>query len=206
MASLFRIESIGVRNMSQPSQENPNELMKLDLQDLINKLDDLLDGPASLSDSDAHALAEAAGFRSMMEALKGQLDMARRWAEISIRTYESVASRSPSSKNGLSGKGGKYHDSAMALRSELIGKFGEVAGDFIQDPDRLKHWFLDGLELDIDKARELASKWKSLPTAEIQKLRGIKNKLKTLRPAFAKGTLSSDTKLRSWMELEKHLP
>jgi hypothetical protein len=206
MALLFRIESIGVRDMSQPSQENPNELMKLDLQDLIIKLDDLLDGPVKLSDSDAHALAEAAGFRSMTEALNGQLDLARRWAEISIRTYESLANRSSSSKYGLSGKGGKYHDSAMALRSELIGKFGEVAGDFIQDPDRLKHWFLEGLDLDVDKARELASKWKSLPTPEIQKLRRIKNKLKALRPAFAKGTLSSDTNLRSWMELEKHLP
>jgi hypothetical protein len=32
--------------MSQHSQENPNDLIKLDLQDLIKKLDDLLDGPA----------------------------------------------------------------------------------------------------------------------------------------------------------------
>lgn len=192
--------------MNRNPDKSPNALLQKDPGLVGAEIESLLSGDSALSQADCHALAEGSAFKAVSSLLAGRNDEARQWAEIALKTYEALSAKALDSSPENPAKSMKFLASAMNLRSEFIGRLGDVADDFILDPQRLKSWFMGNLEMDFATANELARKWKSLPPAEIHKLRTIKNRLKAMHSAMSRGTLRDDEDLLAWKGLERDLP
>jgi hypothetical protein len=191
-----------VREMEEQNDKAPNALLRMNPDLVADELDKQISGPDALSPGECHTLAEGAGFKAVSAAADGSLDSARAWSEISVRIYEALASRpdmNPQKKE-------RFLESAMRVRSELIGRFGALPGDNLRDAGKLRDWFLDRLVWDIETARRKAADWKALALPEIQALRNLKNRLRTLHPAIPSAELGGDGRIREWLDLEKDLP
>ncbi|MFI6042274.1 hypothetical protein ACIA8C_11605 [Nocardia sp. NPDC051321] len=188
------LESLEVGN--EAHMDKPSDLLNQLLAQPPTEIEAWLRQSDVPADFNWLGLAEVAGF----EAMRGEPATDLAWARLAVSTRLRLADMMSTDAQRR-----QQIISAMRLRTEMIGRYGVVAGDGLLDAAEIVRCFLDRHVGDYDDAVTDAARWRDLPTSRILELRLIKHELGAIR-RLIDFVPATSTELQPWLELSSRLP
>lgn len=161
-----------------------------------------LDGLGSIENINWLSLAEGASIRAEQALNRGQNNLGKCWADISVKLYEMLSDKSESRNSQLS-----LYLAAIRMRIKAIQYLGCSSEDQLLDPEIIVNWFFANIERSIDETSEKTKKWTSLSKEEIRELRNLKNILNAMELLInIDCPLAKKQEIKRWLSVKSALP
>ncbi|MHC5536986.1 hypothetical protein ACYOEI_01780 [Singulisphaera rosea] len=101
-----------------------------------------------------HFIADSSGFRANHAKIEDKRN-ALSWAKIAVTVYDLLGSVVDPPDRFV------FRSSAVAVRSNMILRYGPMSGDAVLDPKLIEDWFFGDVGLPFDEARRVVNDWAS---------------------------------------------